>query len=319
VGVRAGLSAPGDRVVTGSELDAMAPEELARAAREGCLFARVSPRNKQDLVSALQAEGRYVAMVGDGVNDVLALKRAELGVAMGAGNRMSRDVSDIVLLGNDFSVLPEVFDEGKSILGNIGRAAKLFLTKNMYAVLLVLCAGFLGLGFPFVPRHVTIIGLFGISIPALLITFTQRADGSATGFLGDVLRDTLRAGAVIATGGLTVLYLAQVVFRASLEEARTGLLSLIVVLSLWNFVLIAAPQRRRGLLYGFAAVAALIYFVLLLGTTRVRAFSFFARFCEVLEPTVSLLAAIAAVGVVCAAALVTLYRRGGQLRARGAA
>jgi cation-transporting ATPase E len=309
VGQSSGLCQAGTRVVTGAELDAMAEEELHRTAREASLFARVSPRNKHQLVSALQAQGRYVAMVGDGVNDVLALKRAELGVAMGAGHRMSRDVSDLVLLGDDFTVLPDVIDEGKSILGNVGRAARLFLTKNMYAVLLVLLTGFLGLGFPFVPRHVTIIGVFGISLPALLITFTQRAQGQARGFVRQVLWDTSRAGAVIALGGLIVLYLARVVWGLGIEEARTGLLSLIVLLSLWNFVLIAAPRRRRGLLYGFAAVAGAVYFTLLLGSTRVAGFRFFSRFFEITLPSAPLIGAVAVLTLLCGMGLAAVYRR----------
>ncbi|MCB9638237.1 MAG: HAD-IC family P-type ATPase [Myxococcales bacterium] len=275
-----------ERVITGAELDTMTPAQIGEAAQRYSLFARVSPQNKKDLIESLQTQKRYVAMVGDGVNDVLALKQAQLGVAMGAGNRMSKDVSDIVLLNNDFTIMPQVFEEGETIIGNVQSSAKLFLTKNIYAALLILATGFLGLAFPFVPRHVTIIGFFSISIPALLITFTNRMSDVPSRFLRDVLRFTTISGAMIGGAALVSYFVSLVVFRQSVEVARVALLTQIVLLSLLNFLIIVGRDqmltllRKNWELSAFAFGFAVLYFVLLFVVTRIELLSGLASFLE---------------------------------------
>jgi cation-transporting ATPase E len=285
----AGWKERADRVVAGPELDRMSPDELDAAARSASLFARVSPKNKQDLVASLQRQGRYVAMVGDGVNDVLALKKAQIGVAMGAGSQMSKDVSDIVLLNNDFSILPAVFSEGKNILTNIQSAAKLFLTKNFYAVLLVLFAGYVGLEFPFVPRHVTVIGFFAVSVPAVLITIS-RADGEIPkNFLADVLRFSAISGGIIAFAALLSYFIVVAGLASSAETGRTVVLTQTVFLSLLNLLLVVGRGSVMRVLRGnlamtvFAFAFGGLYVGMLLLVTNREGFQFLADFFEV-EP-----------------------------------
>jgi cation-transporting ATPase E len=310
----AGWTQDTSRVVTGPQLDQMTPEAVATAAATCSLFARVSPKNKQDLVSSLQKQGKYVAMVGDGVNDVLALKKAELGVAMGAGNRMSRDVSDIVLLQNDFAILPQVLEEGTTILGNVQSAAKLFLTKNMYAVALILAAGFVGLAFPFVPRHVTIIGFFAISIPALLITFTRRIQDIPPSFLRDVLRFTGISGGCIALAALSSFFISLVGFRSGVEQARTVMLTQIVLLSLLNFLIIVGGSRmlenlkRNWGMTLFAAGFALLYLVSLFLVTHPDAPPILREFLEIRSLSAIELGLTFALTAVTGAAMVLLHR-----------
>ncbi len=286
VAAAAGWKGDTSYVVTGPELDKMGPEGIANVAANCSIFARVSPSNKKDLVAALQDQGHYVAMVGDGVNDVLALKQAELGVAMGSGNRMSRDVSDIVLLEDDFTVMPEVFSEGETIISNIQASAKLFLTKNANAVFAILFAGFLGLAFPFVPRHVTIIGFFSISVPALLLTFSNRIRYVAPRFLQDILRYASVSGAFIAVSGLLAFMASRILFQQSVEVARTALLSQLVLLSILNFLIIVGQNKFRHYwsknkpLIGFAAGFVLLYFALLWSTTQMPLLAPLARFLE---------------------------------------
>ncbi|MCA9522616.1 MAG: HAD-IC family P-type ATPase [Myxococcales bacterium] len=307
---RAGWQSDTSRVVTGPELDTMSVAALEATAREESLFGRVSPQNKRQLVEALQRQGRYVAMIGDGVNDVLALKRAELGIAMHAGNRMSRDVSDIVLLENDFTVLPNVLDEGNTIVSNVQSAAKLFLTKNVYAVLLILFVGFMGLDFPFVPRHVTIIGFFAISIPALFIAFTRRMLDIPPRFLLDVLRFTAISGGLIAVAGTLVYLVAQVAFHASVEVARTAMLSTIVVLSQLNFLVIVGGRhlwlnlRRNALFVALAVAFVALYFTILLIVTRIVALRGLASFLELSRPGWGLLLFSVLLALVAGVALV---------------
>ena len=159
---------------------------LGGALAGNSVFGRVTPRQKQQFVTALQARGHTVAMTGDGVNDVLALTRADLGVAMGSGSGATRAVAKIVLLDDSFATLPYVVAEGRRVLGNIERVANLFLTKTVYAVLLSVAtaavgllglAGLEGLRFPFLPRHLTLISILVIGVPGFVLALgpsTQR-------------------------------------------------------------------------------------------------------------------------------------------------
>jgi cation-transporting ATPase E len=323
----AGWPAGAGTVVTGPELDAMTPEELSAAAGAQSLFARVSPQNKRALVRALQAQGRYVAMIGDGVNDVLALKEANLGIAMGAGSRMARDVSDLVLLGNDFALLPEVLSEGSSIVANVETAAKLFLTKNAFSLTLVLATGFLGLAFPFVPRHVSVLNLFAITLPAMFITFSRRPPdaepplgGTKPSFLREVLRFAGRSGGLIGLGALGSFFVSLVALDAPVERARTVLLTQLVLLCSLNFLLVVGGAhlvsnlRRSLLLALFPLAFSALYLGLLFGLTQTGSLSWAAGFLEVERLTGVELAVTLGTTLVAGAAMVWA-----QLRALRAA
>ena len=159
-------------VVTGTELES-APDRAALIDTR-CVFGRVSPLQKVQIVTTLKEQGRQVAMIGDGVNDVLPIKNATLGIAMGAGSQAAKTVSSLVLETNNFDLLPETLDEGRLIVSNVRRAAKLFLTKNVFALILIL--GTLpkyGLAFPFLPRHVTLLNLLTIGVPSLFIMLSR--------------------------------------------------------------------------------------------------------------------------------------------------
>ncbi|MBI5482477.1 MAG: HAD-IC family P-type ATPase [Deltaproteobacteria bacterium] len=306
------------RVMTGADLDGLPPADLAACAGSVSLFARVSPQNKRDLVAALQGQGRYVAMVGDGVNDVLALKQANLGVAMGAGNRMAKDVSDLVLVANDFAVLPRVLDEGRTIIGNVQSAARLFVTKNVYAALLIVGAVLLGVAFPFVPRHVTVIGFFAISVPALMITCTRRMHDVPRDFLRELLRFVGVSGGLIAVAAAAVYLGSQHLLGATVGEARTVLLSTIVPLSLLNFLVIIGGRhwrvnlRRNWEFSLFALGVAALYVATLASVTRVGALQPLRAFLEVEPLTGAAVALVGGVTGVCGAllALLQLGRRG---------
>ena len=141
------------------------------AVANGSVFGRVTPHQKRAMVGALQSEGHTVAMTGDGVNDVLALKDADVGVAMGSGSAATRSVAQLVLLDNRFAVLPDVVAEGRKVIGNIERVAKLFLTKTAYGALMAITTGIIGLPFPFLPRHLTIVTALTIGIPSFVLAF----------------------------------------------------------------------------------------------------------------------------------------------------
>lgn len=223
-----------EEVVTGAEF-ADATDRVGFARRHS-VFGRVEPAQKVAIVEALQAGGSNVAMIGDGVNDVLPIKKADLGIAMGEGSAAAKTVSSLVLQTNDFAVLPEAIAEGRTIVRNLRRAGKLFLTKNVYSLALILAyaVGLFDLPFPYLPQQVSLLNWMTIGIPALLIAFTRERGGQIerSSYLRDVGVFALRNGLTFAAAGLTLLALAKHVWLVDETAQRTMLLTLLILLGL---------------------------------------------------------------------------------------
>ncbi|MFA9563285.1 MAG: HAD-IC family P-type ATPase, partial [Acidimicrobiales bacterium] len=196
------------------------PDELAEIMDTRSVFGRVGPHQKRAMVHALQARGHTVAMTGDGVNDVLALKDADIGVAMGAGSSASRAVARLVLLDNDFSVMPDVVGEGRRVINNVERVANLFLTKSVYAFVLAIAVGLSLQPFPFFPRHLTLVSSLTIGIPAFFLALAPSDRRAQTGFVGRVLRFAIPAGIVAAAATFTGYSLARDDAAVSQVEAK---------------------------------------------------------------------------------------------------
>lgn len=216
-----------DPVVTGKMLDEPGAERLIL---ERSVFGRVAPEQKVTIVATLQQHGRYVAMIGDGVNDVLPIKKADLGIAMGAGSQASKTVAGLVLEKNNFALLPEALEEGRTIVRNLRRSGKLFLTKNVYALVLILAwaTGVLSF-FPFVPQQVTLLNWLVIGLPAFVIAISRERSPSATKprFLREVGSFAIRTGVVFAIASIVISALN---LGDSERGNRSILLSLLVVL-----------------------------------------------------------------------------------------
>ncbi len=200
-----------EAVASGKQLDESADPD-GMIARTG-VFGRVSPAQKVRIVETLQQQGKCVAMIGDGVNDVMPIKKANLGIAMGAGSSASKTVSGLVLETNDFGLLPEVLDQGRIILRSLRRSGKLIITKNVYSLLLILSfyVGWLGIPFPYIPQQVTLLNWSVIGIPSIAITFARERSRHAVrvDFLGEVLGFALRMGVLIGGVGVGLLYLGE--------------------------------------------------------------------------------------------------------------
>ncbi|MGJ6963584.1 HAD-IC family P-type ATPase [Streptosporangium sp. G11] len=248
----------GDRAVDARTLPEDDPEKLAEIMESNTVFGRVSPHQKRLFVGALQSRGHTVAMTGDGVNDVLALKDADLGVAMGSGSGATRAVAQIVLMDDGFASLPSVVGEGRRVLANIERVAGLFLTKTFYAIVLSLLTGVIGLAFPFAPRHSTLVNALTIGIPAFFLALAPSNERARSGFVPRVLRLAVPAGIVCATAVYLSYWIAQS-GSSTLEESRTSAVITLFVAAWWVLVLVARPYVwwRVALVASMAGLFAL--------------------------------------------------------------
>ncbi len=218
------------------------PAELADALDDAGVFGRVAPEQKRAMVRALRSHGHTVAMTGDGVNDVLALKDADMGIAMGAGTPAARAVAQLVLLDNRFSRLPGVVAEGRRVIVNMERVAKLFVTKTAYATLLAVLVGVAGLPFPFLPRHLTLIGSLTIGIPAFMLSFEPSREPARSGFVPRVLSFAMPAGIAAAAATFAVYALARSELAdSSLLDARSAATICLTALGLWVLGAVVRP------------------------------------------------------------------------------
>ncbi|ANE82741.1 magnesium-transporting ATPase [Mycobacterium adipatum] len=248
-------------------------EELAGAVEEYTTFGRVRPDQKRAMVHALQSRGHTVAMTGDGVNDVLALKDADIGVAMGSGSSASRAVAQIVLLDNKFATLPYVVGEGRRVIGNIERVSNLFLTKTVYSVLLAALVGIGGLSadlfggdpllYPFQPIHVTIAAWFTIGIPAFILSLAPNSERARPGFVRRVMTSALPAGVIVGVSTFVSYLLAYEGRGATAEQqtqASTTALITLLVGSVWVLAVVARPYEWWRV--ALVAVSGLAYVVI---------------------------------------------------------
>ncbi len=238
--------------------------EFTEVVNSADVFGRVTPEQKRHMVHALQEEGHTVAMTGDGVNDVLALKDADLGVAMGSGSPATRGVAQLVLLDDKFATLPHVVAEGRRVIGNIERVANLFLTKTIYSVTLALVFGLVAVPFPFLPLHVTVVGWFTIGIPAFLLSLAPNRDKARPGFVRRTLSWAVPAGLIVAISTIVTYLLtrglAHDVSPAVQDASSTAALIALIMVATWTLAVVARPYYlwRLGLVaFAYAFYAAM--------------------------------------------------------------
>jgi cation-transporting P-type ATPase E len=257
---RAGV--PGaERVLDARELPVDDAGAMGSVVEEHTVFGRVTPRQKRAMVLALQERGRVVAMTGDGVNDVLALKDSDMGIAMGSGSGASRSVAQLVLLEDRFSLLPDVLAEGRRVMNSVERAANLFIYGTVYSVVIAVVIAAMGTEFPFLPRHLTLVRVLSVGIPGIFLALAPDPRRSRSGFLERVVRFSVPAGVIAAVAALLVWAAAYAV-ADDLIEARTAptitllLVGLVILVRLtrplppWRWYLVAA----MGLLMSLALV-----------------------------------------------------------------
>ena len=280
-------------------------QELAALLETHRTFGRVSPDQKRAIVRALQSMGHVVAMTGDGVNDALALKDADIGIAMGSGAQATKAIAELVLLDNQFSRLPHVLAEGRRVIANIERVANLFVIKNVYSLFLALAVTVAALPYPFLPRHLTVLSALTIGIPAFFLSLAPNSQRYIPGFLRRVLSFAVPTGVVIAVLIFTS-YLAVSSMGGSQQLASTVVSSVVMVVGVWVLFCLGRPLRywKAALIIGLGAV-----FVGLVTIPFTREFLRLA----VQLPELLWVFGFGAVGIICVEAL---WRRDQRVRAK---
>ena len=273
-------------------------EQIGAVVTHANVIGRVRPAQKLAAVRALQEAGHVVAMVGDGVNDTQALKQADLGIAMGSGSQASRSVARVVLLDGTFAAIPPMLAEGRRVIANIERVARLFVSKTVYAAIIAVAVGVAGITYPFFPRHLTIVSTLTIGVPGFFLALAAGAPLARPGFTRRVLTFTVPAGAVAAAAGMASYAIARAAPGIGQYGPRTAAMLAVSGVGLWILAL-AAPSAiaRITLLAAMGGGFALLFAIPL--SRRIFALSL---------PSVSVDLEVAAV-VLAAIAALTLWRR----------
>jgi cation-transporting ATPase E len=237
----AGIPASGDPV----DASGLTEEQMAGAIAAAGVFGRVRPAHKLAAIKALQAAGHVVAMIGDGVNDVQALKQADLGIAMGSGSDASRSVARVVLLDGTFAAIPQLLGEARRVIANIERVAGLFVTKTVYAAIIAVIIGVAAVPFPFYPRHLTIVSTLAIGVPGFFLALAPGAPRAKPGFTRRVLAFTIPAGTAAAAATLGSYALARAADGTSTQAARTAAMLALLAVSLWILGIVAGRAAWR--------------------------------------------------------------------------
>ncbi len=243
-----------NEILTGSQLDAMNQEDFSNAIFNKTLFARLKPEHKLKIIKTFRKHHRHTAMIGDGVNDLPAIKSADIGIAMEEGSSITKEVADIVLLKNKFSLLPQIFNEGNKIVNSVNAIAKLFLTKNFLVIYLTLASLLSLLDFPLTPRRVSLLNVFSIGLPAFIITMRNKNINKCKNFVSDVFSFVITS----STFMLVSSYLTQWVISRFLDipqkESDMSVMIVLIILSVINFfIVISESGEKKGFyyLYGF--------------------------------------------------------------------
>lgn len=233
-----------DYEISGVELSQLGPFEFEQAVRDKAIFGRITPEQKQSIVNVLRGDGHYVAMMGDGVNDVLSLKQAQVGIAMEDGSQATRSVADIVLLGNKFESLPDAFLEGQRILNGMNDVTRLFLTRTLYTALLIIIVGFIGTEFPLTPRHNALLTTLPVGIPAFYLAAWAKTGKPTKNLITSVTEFVFPTGFTLMVVSVFIWILYRTYGVATVETSRTVLTTAALLGGLW--VIILAEHEREA-------------------------------------------------------------------------
>jgi cation-transporting P-type ATPase E len=254
-----------DEMVTGSMLDSMNEKDYSEAIFEKTVFARLKPEHKLNIIKTFRKNKKHTAMIGDGVNDLPAIKSADIGIAMEEGSAITKEVADIVLLKNKFSLLPEIFNEGNKIVNSVSSISKLFLTKNFLVILLTVVSFLPFIDFPLTPRRISLLNVFSIGLPAFIITLKNNNISKCVNFTKEVFSFVITSSVIMAA----VTVLSQLVFHEfaglTRPELHMSLTTILVILAVINFFIVASESGGSKRIYYTYGILLIALFVFLAG------------------------------------------------------
>ena len=251
-------------MISGSDLENISDEDFKKVVLNNVIFARLKPEHKLRIIKTLKKEKIYTAMIGDGVNDLPAIKESDMGIAMEEGSSITKEIADIVLLKNKFSLLPQIFDEGNKIVNTVKSVGKLFITKNFFVIYITLLSLLFLLDFPLTPRRVSLINIFGIGLPAFMITLKNTNTERTKNFMKDLISFVLLSALVIVAAGYTGVYIVEKYHQVSEKDIQMVMLTIMIITNITNYFSIVLPKAEENkltyLLYGFLLLVVYIFF-----------------------------------------------------------
>jgi cation-transporting ATPase E len=251
-------------MISGSDLDNISDEDFKSVVMNNVIFARLKPEHKLRIIKTLKKEKIYTAMIGDGVNDLPAIKESDMGIAMEEGSSITKEIADIVLLKNKFSLLPQIFDEGNKIVNTVKSVGKLFITKNFFVIYITLLSLLFLLDFPLTPRRVSLINIFGIGLPAFMITLKNTNIERTKNFMKDLISFVLLSALIIVAAGYMGVYIVQKYYQVSEKDIQMVMLTIMIITNIANYFSIVLPKAEENkltyLIYGFMLLVVYIFF-----------------------------------------------------------
>jgi cation-transporting ATPase E len=254
-----------DEIVSGDQIDSSNDITFSELIHKMKVFARLKPEHKLRIIKEFRAQGYYTAMIGDGVNDLPAIKEADIGIAMEEGSQITKEIADIILLKNRFSLLPQIFNEGQKIVNTVASVAKLFLTKNFIVIYVSLFALLFNFEFPLTPRRISLINVFAIGLPCIIMALLNNSIRQPKNFLADLFTFSGISGFVIVLSGYISFYTSRHMQIPGDNISELIMLSVMVILAIVNFLIISLEEKgnSRFKFWGYGIAVIVCYFFLL--------------------------------------------------------
>lgn len=236
-----------NELISGSEIEMVSDSDIFKVIMEKKIFARLKPEHKLRIIKTLRKEKIYTAMIGDGVNDLPAIKESDMGIAMEEGSQITKEVADIVLLKNKFALLPNIFDEGNKIVNTVSSVAKLFLTKNFMVIYFTILSMFFAFEFPLTPRRVSLINIFSIGLPSFIIALRNSNVSKLTNFSKDLFSFVLISAAILVGASYIGQYYTEKFAGFTPEDIQMVMLSVMIFITSVNFLCVVAHKNEKNM------------------------------------------------------------------------
>jgi cation-transporting ATPase E len=257
-----------DELISGKQIDETREEDFLNVVQKKKIFARLKPEHKLRIIKTLRKEKIYTAMIGDGVNDLPAIKESDMGIAMEEGSQITKEVADIVLLKNKFALLPGIFDEGNKIVNTVSSIAKLFLTKSFIVIYLAMLSIFFIFEFPLTPRRVALMNFFAIGLPSFIIALKNANVNKLKNFSKELFTFVMISAAIIITAAFIGQLITKRYTAHTQEDVQMVMLSIIIVITAANFLSIVILKGEKNMRLYILYAAGLVGLYSLLALTQ---------------------------------------------------